>query len=248
MSTIDTAAMQGAIFSDPNELRKKIESDPSYIRLNESLRDMEREKREVDTVLVMPHRDRIQHMRDYNTDLYNAIGFREFRKEKDMALIYGFALSGLIVAGGVAAVLAGILPSCLASVIGFFGAVSGPGGALAYIKASKKWILPRQIDGLYVRELKGRKANLETGLKDARERKEIIEKNLAEKVLKDEVEVQRQEAILRELNKKTIFDDDQGDFVSVAGIKLPKNQLMKYNIAFPMDSAALAANAKKWET
>jgi hypothetical protein len=229
MDSINTSAMQGLILKDHSEMRKKVESDPSFVRLQESLRVKEREEKEIDRVLQLPRDERLEHMRNYNTDLYNAIGLREFQKHKQMSFIMGFPVSALLVAAGIGATLLGALPSVLTPMIGFMGAVAGPATSLLSIKAAKKWVIPGKIDGVYRREMKERRETLESEIKNAQERKNSIEQSLTEAALKDELEAQKREAIMKELNRQTI--DDDGEFVDVAGIRLPKNGLMEYNFA-----------------
>lgn len=218
MDSIQTSGLKGMVFSDFYEIKNKVDEDPLLKRLNSDISEIESDERSIDQTLSLPWKERVELVKSYEPDTYNNYGFKIFAKEKEKAFIMGFPISAAIVAAGLTATFAGVLPSFALGIVGFIGAVAGPGSSILLIKAAKKWLIPKKIDNQYVEKLKEKRCELEAHLKEARVSREEIK----EKLIKSAIDDQMKKAIEEELNKKAIMEYDE--FVEVGGIRIPINQ------------------------
>jgi hypothetical protein len=186
----------------------RLSSDPALKSLKEEICTLEARKDSIDITLKLPRKERLSRFQAENPDGYYRIGNHEFEREKDMGMCVGVG-SGLI--GGaalVAGVLLGLIPSTVGSLL---GSLAGLGGALvpfAYLKASKKWIIPRKIDRYAVGELSREQKGIERSL----EYKKSLQSQAISRIIEEEKRMH-----------PVVNIEEQDDFVIIGGIRLPKN-------------------------
>lgn len=193
------------------EYKDRLNKNPLYNSINKDISSLENEKTQIKDELKLSKPER-NDLHIYDADVTSYRG-REISSQVDMGVIVGVSCGLTMAAMHFAGISASIIPGIVDSLAGTIIGLSAPAIAYAYIKASKKFIIPQKVDAYIMNRLKLKENEIDVKIENLKKNKLKIEDNI-----KSELGIYKQP----ENQGNTINTDDE-NIVIIGGIKLKKN-------------------------
>jgi|GEM_PF-3835951 hypothetical protein len=212
MDGVKMSMPQGISPGDYAAALDRVKDDPGVKMLQQDIVTVQDQMSDIDRLMKLPREERLQQVPNrYYPEIIESMQ-QEFVHQKDLAFKTLLAGGLLATVATIGAAACGAIPMFAATALGSMMPAISFGSGLGYLKAAKKWTIPRKADRQLQTELKNEMSQLEA----RKTRLEGQKEEMISKALKKSI----QDIGQNRSGKDVVVEDD---FVDVAGIRLKKN-------------------------
>ena len=211
MDKVGASIPAGLSAGDYAKVLEQARNDPQVKRLDGDIEDVKDRIEVLDHSMKLPMKDRLQQVPSkYYNDIIDSMQ-ADFRNTKDKTFLTLISGGMLATVATIGCALFGVIPPFAAQILGPMVPALSFGGGLLYLKAAKKWLLPRHADKRLMAYYKDEMNQLQS----QKQSYENASKNALELALKKALEA-RQQA----LESGRIIEEDEGNIVNIGGVRL----------------------------